>query len=86
MLAAPAHLAMLLDALPAEATPLPGLQIAIGGAHSAPKLGVRAALSLGTLNVTYAKTCHLSELRISLYSHGFSGEARLFLTHTRTSS
>jgi acyl-CoA synthetase (AMP-forming)/AMP-acid ligase II len=56
MLAAPAQLAMLLDALPAEATPLPGLQIAIGGAYAAPKLRERAALRLGTVNVTYAST------------------------------
>lgn len=56
MLAAPAQLAVVLDALPVEATPLPGLQIAIGGAHAAPKLRERAALRLGTVNVTYAST------------------------------
>lgn len=56
MLAAPAQLAVVLDALPAEATPLPGLQIAIGGAHAAPALRERAALRLGTVNVTYAST------------------------------
>jgi 2,3-dihydroxybenzoate-AMP ligase len=56
MLAAPAQLAVLLDVLPAEATPLPGLQIAIGGAHAAPKLRERTALRLGTVNVTYAST------------------------------
>lgn len=56
MLAAPAQLAMVLDALPEDAPPLPGLQIAIGGAHAAPKLRDRAALRLGTVNVTYAST------------------------------
>ncbi len=56
MLAAPAQLALVLDALPAEATPLPGLQIAIGGAHAPRKLRERAALRLGTVNVTYAST------------------------------
>jgi 2,3-dihydroxybenzoate-AMP ligase len=56
MLAAPAQLAVVLDALPEDATPLPGLQIAIGGAHAAPKLRDRAALRLGTVNVTYAST------------------------------
>ncbi|MEP9357523.1 class I adenylate-forming enzyme family protein [Sphingomonas sp. KR3-1] len=56
MLAAPAQLAVVLDALPAEATPLPGLQIAIGGAHAARPLRERAALRLGTVNVTYAST------------------------------
>lgn len=56
MLAAPAQLTVVLDALPAEATPLPGLQIAIGGAHAAPKLRTRAALRLGAVNVTYAST------------------------------
>ncbi|NIJ65967.1 acyl-CoA synthetase (AMP-forming)/AMP-acid ligase II [Sphingomonas leidyi] len=56
MLAAPAQLAALLDALPEDATPLPGLQIAIGGAHAAPRLRDRAALRLGTVNVTYAST------------------------------
>jgi 2,3-dihydroxybenzoate-AMP ligase len=56
MLAAPAQLTVVLDALPAEATPLPGLQIAIGGAHAPRKLRDRAALRLGTVNVTYAST------------------------------
>ncbi len=56
MLAAPSQLAVVLDALPAEATPLPGLQIAIGGAHAPRKLRDRAALRLGIVNVTYAST------------------------------
>jgi 2,3-dihydroxybenzoate-AMP ligase len=56
LLAAPSQLAVLLDALPPEATPLPGLQVAVASARAAMSLRDRVALRLGTVNVTYAST------------------------------
>ncbi|MFN3536999.1 MAG: class I adenylate-forming enzyme family protein [Brevundimonas sp.] len=56
ILASPAQLAALLDALPARVHCLPDLQITLGGARAAAPLRRRAESMLGKVSVTYAST------------------------------
>jgi len=56
ILASPAQLAALLDALPGQVHCLPDLQITLGGARAAAPLRRRAESMLGKISVTYAST------------------------------
>jgi len=53
MLVSPPQLALVLDALPEDATPLAGLHVSVAGERVSAALYQRATLRLGTVNVIY---------------------------------